>query len=280
MSDKQFNFGFRISDFSILQSVIPLFQSAIRNLMWLIFLIFLFQPGFALDVELSKTTFKQGEILTLTARNAEEGKYICWLDKTAYPLYRIGKDTLRTFIGFGTDISPKTLKMRIEKGDFSNNKNLSKAKNKILANAILFETEEELWEDSFVWPVRGRITGGYGERRLYKKMSGGNSLSWRGIHSGIDIRQKRGTPIAASNSGVVIIAQHFSGEGNAILINHGQGVLTLYCHLDKINVKEGSFVKKGETIGKVGSTGLSTAPHLHFGLYIHATPVNPLFWVK
>ncbi|MEW6679649.1 MAG: M23 family metallopeptidase [bacterium] len=220
-----------------------------------------------------------GEILTVTIRNAGEGSYICWLDNTPYPLYRIEKDTLRTFIGFGTSINPKTCKLWVKKGSFTP-QSLVKAKNKILAQALLTETKEELWRGDFIWPVKGRITGEYGERRIYKKITGGNSLSWRGIHSGIDIRQQRGAPVSSSNSGRVIIARRFSGEGNAILIDHGQGVLTFYCHLDRIDVKEGDFVQKGEIIGKVGSTGLSTAPHLHFGLYIHGTPVNPLFWVK
>lgn len=240
----------------------------------------LFKTALALDVSLSKTTFKQGEILTVIVRNAESGRYICWLDKTPYPLYRIETNTLRTFIGFGTDIKPATCKLFVEKGDFSYNKDLSKAKNKILAKAFLTETEEQLWEGDFIWPVVGRITGEYGERRLYKKVSGGSSLSWRGIHSGIDIRQERKTPVLCSNNGKVIIARRFAGEGNAVLVDHGQGVLTFYCHLDSINVKEGSLVKKGEMIGRVGSTGISTAPHLHFGLYIHSVPVNPLVWIK
>jgi len=243
-------------------------------------LFFLLQNSFALDISLSKNTFKIGEILTVTVRNIGEGKYICWLDKTPYPLYRIDKNTLRTFIGFGTEINPKTCKLWIEKKDFIPQKNLGKARNKILADAFLTETEKQLWEDDFIWPVRGRITGPYGERRVYKRIGGGNTLTWRGIHSGVDIRVKKGSPVVSSNSGRIIIARRFSGEGNTILIDHGQGVLTLYCHLDKINVIEGDFVKKGEIIGLVGSTGLSTAPHLHFGLYIHSTPVNPLVWIK
>lgn len=248
--------------------------------MFIVFLLLLFKTTFALDISLSKTTFKQGEVLTVIVKNAESGKYICWLDKTPYPLYRIAKDTLRTFIGFGTNIKPAACKLFVEKGDFSYNKDLSKAKNKILAKGFLTETEEQLWEGDFIWPVMGRITGGYGERRLYKKITGGSSLSWRGIHSGIDIRQKKGTPVLASNNGKVIIARRFAGEGNTILIDHGQGVLTFYCHLDSMNVKEGSFVKKGEIIGRVGSTGISTAPHLHFGVYIHSVPINPLVWIK
>lgn len=248
--------------------------------MWFFLLIFLLKTGFALDVKLSKTTFKEGEILTVIVRGVDAGKYICYLDKTPYPLYRIGTDTLRTFIGFGTDIKSQRLKLYVKKGDFHYQRDLNKAKNKVLKKAFLTETEEALWEGDFILPVSGRITGAYGERRLYKKISGGSSLSWRGIHSGIDIRQKKGQPVFASNSGRVIIAKRFVSEGNAIVIDHGQGVLTFYCHLDKINVKKDDFVKKGEIIGNVGSTGLSTAPHLHFGLYIHSVPVNPLLWIK
>ncbi|QFR49941.1 M23 family metallopeptidase [Sulfurimonas lithotrophica] len=97
-------------------------------------------------------------------------------------------------------------------------------------------------------------------------------------HLGVDYAARRGTPIVAAGSGRVIFKGRTRGYGNLIKIRHSDGYVTLYAHLKSFRrgIKKGKYVKKGHTIGYVGSTGLSTGPHLHFGLYKHGRAINPL----
>jgi murein DD-endopeptidase MepM/ murein hydrolase activator NlpD len=96
------------------------------------------------------------------------------------------------------------------------------------------------------------------------------------FHSGIDIGAPYGAPIYAAEAGKVILASYYDGYGNCIIIDHGDGVSTLYAHCSSIIVKVGQYVSKGQIIGYVGSTGNSTGPHLHFEVRINGNPVNPL----
>lgn len=97
-------------------------------------------------------------------------------------------------------------------------------------------------------------------------------------HLGVDYAARRGTPIVAAGSGKVIFAGRTRGYGNLIKIRHSDGYMTLYAHMKSFRrgMKRGKYVKKGHTIGYVGSTGLSSGPHLHFGLYKHGRAINPL----
>ena len=95
------------------------------------------------------------------------------------------------------------------------------------------------------------------------------------FHEGIDISADKGTSIKASASGKVILAKRYGGYGLAVIIDHGRGLSTLYGHSSKLLVKEGQTVKKGDIIAKVGSTGRSTGPHLHFEVLLYNTPVDP-----
>ncbi|MEJ5256910.1 MAG: M23 family metallopeptidase [Fervidobacterium sp.] len=109
----------------------------------------------------------------------------------------------------------------------------------------------------FIWPVYGSISSEFGWRihPIYNKNM---------FHTGIDIKADTGTPVFASRSGKVKYAGWKSGYGNLIIIDHGNGIETYYAHLSKINVYVGLYVEKGDFIARVGSTGTSTGPHLHF----------------
>ena len=102
----------------------------------------------------------------------------------------------------------------------------------------------------------------------------------RSIHWGTDFRAKRGTPVRAALSGKVVLARNLYFTGNTVVIDHGLGIHTLYAHMSKLSVKEGQFVKRGEVIGKVGSTGRSTGPHLHFGVYVEGVKADPMLVMK
>jgi murein DD-endopeptidase MepM/ murein hydrolase activator NlpD len=95
-------------------------------------------------------------------------------------------------------------------------------------------------------------------------------------HNGIDIGASYGASVMAADSGVIIISEYSSSYGNYIVISHGNGITTLYAHLSKRLVKEGDKVAQGSVIGKIGSTGNSTGPHLHYEISKNGATVNPL----
>jgi murein DD-endopeptidase MepM/ murein hydrolase activator NlpD len=128
--------------------------------------------------------------------------------------------------------------------------------------------EEEVDEPSF-WPVHGRITSGFGSRR--DPFDGS-----RQHHDGVDIAASFGTAVVATEDGVVLEARRHGGYGNMVLIDHEDGHRTLYGHLRRFSVKPGQKVRKGDTVGEVGSTGRSTGPHLHFERIEGDKPVDPV----
>ena len=99
---------------------------------------------------------------------------------------------------------------------------------------------------------------------------------WGRLHKGIDLPLSQGTPVRAAQSGTVVRAGWNGGYGRMVEISHGSGVSTLYAHLSAIGVQVGDQVTIGNTIGRVGSTGASTGPHLHFEIRVNGTAVNPL----
>lgn len=112
-------------------------------------------------------------------------------------------------------------------------------------------------------PCEGKVTSGFGRRRR------------RRFHKGIDIAAPRGTPIFAAAHGKVIFSGRKGGYGKTVMLDHGAGVQTLYAHNSKIEVQEGDWVSQGQQISKVGNTGRSTGPHLHYEVRLDGRPVNP-----
>ena len=128
---------------------------------------------------------------------------------------------------------------------------------------------QEINGDLFMWPINGAITSPYGYR-----IDPFNS-NYRQFHTGIDIRGSMGTPIRAAMSGRVSQTGYDNVLGNFVIISHHSGYRTLYGHMSVIRTRTGAYVAAGERIGDVGSTGLSTGPHLHFMVYKNGVTVNP-----
>lgn len=124
-------------------------------------------------------------------------------------------------------------------------------------------------EHRFIWPIQGRITSPYGPRHL--------GMGTSNFHRGIDIAAPWGTPVHASRSGVVVFAGWSTeGYGNLVRIRHPDGDETWYGHFSKILVHVGEYVEQGGIIGREGSTGISTGPHVHFEVHVHGRAVDPM----
>ena len=124
----------------------------------------------------------------------------------------------------------------------------------------------------FIWPIHGEITSPYGWRTH-------PIFGTQIFHSGIDIAADYGDPILAADSGTVVYAGWMGGYGNAVMIDHGGGLVTLYGHNTAVLVSEGQAVDKGQVIAHAGSTGYSTGPHCHFEVRLHGETVNPLSYL-
>ncbi len=124
------------------------------------------------------------------------------------------------------------------------------------------------WTSRFLMPTAGKLGSGFG-MRFHPILH-----YWR-MHTGLDIGGTLGAPVRAAAAGEVFFASWRGGYGQCIIVLHGGGMSTLYGHLSRISVHCGQTVSRGQVIGAVGSTGLSTAPHLHFEVRRNGVPVNP-----
>lgn len=117
------------------------------------------------------------------------------------------------------------------------------------------------------WPVEGAITSPFG-------------LRYRRLHSGVDVRAAYGHPIRASGAGVVIAARPLGAYGNVVIVDHGSGLSTVYAHQSAIMVSQGAKVSRGQLLGYAGTTGRAKAPHLHFEVRVHGSPVDPVAYLS
>lgn len=119
-----------------------------------------------------------------------------------------------------------------------------------------------------LWPVEGYVSSEFGVRK--HPVSGTNQR-----HDGIDVAVPRGTPVQATAAGVVTFAGDRGGYGLTVIIDHGYGLQTLYAHNSKLHARKGQTVRRGDLIAAVGTTGVSTGPHLHYEVMLHGKPINP-----
>lgn len=130
------------------------------------------------------------------------------------------------------------------------------------------------WRGRFLLPVEGPVTTEFGSRRAY------NGRLPSDHHAGTDFAAAQGTPVRAAAEGQVAFSGRLELRGNTVVLDHGAGIYSTYAHLHESLVREGEVVRRGEPIGRVGSTGLSTGPHLHWEVWVGGANVDPLEWTE
>lgn len=279
---------------------------SMRSVILLLLLIVINFRAWCFEVRLSTTVPTQGDTLAVEIKGVERGsKYSCWFNAREYPVHYTDRGSLRTLIGLPYNFVPGRYavlilekavgkKMRREYELLTVNRkvfpvsyvkfsaekmqliasSLNEREKGLITSALRIEKEKQNWQGEFILPVEGMIVGEYGVKRMV-----GRQFLW--AHKGVDLKVPEDTPVRAANSGEVILAEEgFYLHGKTVMIDHGQGVTTIYLHLKSVNVTKLDKVTKGQIIGNVGETGLATGPHLHWGLYIHGVPVDPLSWVE
>ncbi len=134
-------------------------------------------------------------------------------------------------------------------------------------------TPEKLWHGAWSRPVTGTVSSPFGTRRNYKAV---DATGW---HTGVDLRGQAGSPVLAPARGRVALAQALVARGKTVWLDHGWGIFSGYFHLTEIGVEPGALVERGQTIGTIGSTGMSTGPHLHWEVRVQGVATQPLQWL-
>jgi murein DD-endopeptidase MepM/ murein hydrolase activator NlpD len=228
----------------------------------------------------------QGERFSI-AFNNETGAYegLIGIDVNTPPAtYEI-----KVFVTDGDNrVYSSILALRVEKVDFGiqalslppsmvdlDAKTLERVNQEERKLEALFQTSlnERLWKSVFIRPVEGEISTGFGLNRIINGQR-------RSQHTGVDLRAEEGTPVLASNHGLVVLVDELFFSGKSVILDHGWGLYSMYFHLSEALVKEGNLVRAGTILGRVGSTGRSTGPHLHWGIRISGARVDPLSLLK
>lgn len=215
-------------------------------------------------------------------------------DKTYYAILPISyyakakKEKLLVYYKSGIKIKNLEIDLKIKKGDYKkeqlrvhsskitlNKKDKKRAAKEYKEAMKIYNTtnKKNYISSNFILPLDSVVTSEFGKARVYN-----NKL--KGYHGGTDYRAKVGTPIKASNDGVVVLVKNRFYAGGSIVIDHGRGIYTCYYHLSKFDAKQGQRVKKGEIIGLSGKSGRVTGPHLHFGVRVGGVQVDPLQFVS
>jgi murein DD-endopeptidase MepM/ murein hydrolase activator NlpD len=149
------------------------------------------------------------------------------------------------------------------------------ANNQQLSDLRMKTADKQLWNPPFLQLANSQVEAQFCDYRTY--FYKGNSIDQQ-VHLGFDLAVNARTPVYAANDGKVVWVGPLGIYGNAVVIDHGLAVQSLYAHLSEISVKDGQEVKKKETIGKSGATGMAGGDHLHFTMMVDGVPVNPVEW--
>jgi murein DD-endopeptidase MepM/ murein hydrolase activator NlpD len=259
----------------------------------------------AITITVSRAAIRQGETYRLTVKASEDLKSAAVrFAGRMWPLYATGPRTWLTILG--VDPTMPIGKQAVTVEALTSSDVTVRARREITVTKVAFPTRRvtfdpeiqklvtpeavarerhavaeaqrvrhpnALWEGPLLVPVEGRISSPYGVLSIYQGRVSG-------FHGGTDIAADAGTPVKAAGRGIVRWAEAIPLSGNTVMIDHGWGVLTAYMHMQEIHVTAGQRVEKGDIVGLVGTTGLSTGPHLHWGLRVNGVKVDPMPWAK
>ena len=271
----------------------------LKSLLTAAFILSFVNPAKALEVKISPVAPQQGDTISVTITTDDpDSMPTLNLNQKTYPVLPIdsgyrafvptspldtsGKLTIQV-TGDGTT---KNLGVWLKKRSFPVQRIWLSGKASRRATQLELDrvgefkklvTPEKYWNGPFVRPNAGRVSSVFGVRRYYNGVFANDYY-----HKGVDYAGSAGSTVVAPAAGKVRLvgkqAEGFHVHGNTVGIDHGQGVVSIFLHLQSINVKEGHLVKPGQKIGTVGSTGASTGPHLHWGLYVNGVAVDPVPW--
>ncbi|CAH2573131.1 putative metalloprotease HI_0409 [Planktothrix rubescens] len=257
-------------------------------------------PGQAALVRVNPTVPELGNTLSVVLDSpTSPAPAVTWQGKT-YPMFAIAPNRMRALLPTTPLDQPGTKPLQINDGTQVQNLTVQLRDRSFPTQSIWLPpdkeglegtdqefdrvdafkalvTPEKYWKGPFLRPNAGEITTIYGVRRYYN-----GEFAEDYYHRGVDYGGAMGSPVVAPAAGRVALvgreSQGFEIHGNVIGLDHGQGVASILMHLNRIDVKEGDFVQPGQVIGTVGSSGASTGPHLHWGLYVQGKAVDPVPW--
>jgi len=195
--------------------------------------------------------------------NTKPGKYFIKVANKKYPFSVLNKEYKSQYLTIKNKRKVNPTKKDIDRI----------IKEKKIIGAVFRSWRETNVETEFIAPVKGPFSSPFGLKRFFNKQP-------RRPHSGLDIAAKEGAPIYAPAAGLITNTGDYFFNGNSIFIDHGQGLITMYCHLSEVIMKKGQKVKQGDLIGKVGMTGRVTGPHLHWSVNLNNTRVEPTLFLN
>lgn len=265
-------------------------------------LIMLFNvTGFSMEdsVSLSSNEISQGGVIHLKILQKDNNvPKVEWMEKKISLLYRADRRVFEGFIAADLEEEPGTytlnilfkspgiatlIPVKILQKDYGvrkltlpdnqvnlNKRDLERAnrEKRLMDQLWGSSTPSPFWNSPFLMPLDSKIIGPFGRRSVINDQP-------RSPHTGVDLRGKKGTQVAASNSGQVVLTGNHFFTGNTVVIDHGAGIISMYFHLDEINVNRSDNISRGDVLGTVGSTGRVTGPHLHWGVRINGSRVDP-----
>jgi len=266
-----------------------------------IVVVLLIRPAQALQVSVAPLAPSLGDTISVILQPSQSPTTspTVTIEKTVYPTFPISGNRFRALIPTSPLSKPQVLKLVITDGTDTRNialqlKNRSFPVQHIwlppgksdLGTDYEFDrvdafkklvTPEKFWSGALLRPSDGPVTTGYGVRRYYNDVFANDYY-----HRGVEYGAGTGSPAMTPAAGHVVLVGYeskgFELHGNTVGADHGQGVASIFLHLNSIKVKEGDMVQPGQLVGTIGSTGAATGPHLHWGLYVHGVSIDPAPW--
>jgi murein DD-endopeptidase MepM/ murein hydrolase activator NlpD len=255
------------------------------------------------DITVTPSTIGQGDVALVTVRQRAVRPQITWMEKKITVAYNEKNELWAGFIGADLTTDPGRYRLQIS---YANNaqpdfipitvrskdhgiRRITVPKEMVeldrdtlqrvlreistVKQVFMRSSEDPLWWGRWTRPLPGTVVSPFGCRNIVNGME-------RSPHSGVDLKAPAGSPVKATNRGIVaLVAEHFF-SGKSIVIDHGGGIFSMYFHLSHISVGVGELVEKGELIGLSGCSGRVTGPHLHFGIRLNGRRINPLTLIQ